>query len=245
MPGKAKQRLDKILDDAIVAVQAGDVGRARQLLARVLEKDPYSEEAWLWLSSVADTDEQRIRCFKNVLIINPNNITARRGLDELNAHPTKSVKPIMPQEWEEYYEDEEDEEWEEWEEGYEDWDEEGEEHGAGEGWTAEETVEEEGEWLDEGGEEYERYEGYEGDEAWADGGYEEYAEHVEYADEGYAEGEEYLEEEHARSGEEKGPRERRSLLLNSWVIAAIGVFSFCGMFALGFLTARAVLMLMF
>jgi hypothetical protein len=49
----------------------------------MLEANPQHEDAWLWMSAVVDTDEQRIDCLTRVLAINPDNAPARKGLAHL------------------------------------------------------------------------------------------------------------------------------------------------------------------
>jgi hypothetical protein len=49
----------------------------------VLDYEPRNETAWVWLSYVVDTFEDRQICLENVLTINPNNKYAQRGLNQL------------------------------------------------------------------------------------------------------------------------------------------------------------------
>jgi hypothetical protein len=79
---------DALVQDAIRAYRAGDKDQARSLLDRALEIDDRNEQAWLWLSGLEDTDEDRRICLDNVLIINPNNEDARRGLKRLESSGT-------------------------------------------------------------------------------------------------------------------------------------------------------------
>jgi len=74
-----------MLNRAIIAAKAGRKAEARQLLEAVLDADERSERAWLWMSGVVDSDEERIICLENVLAINPDNQAARRGLAILRA----------------------------------------------------------------------------------------------------------------------------------------------------------------
>lgn len=68
------------------AARAGDNQHAHEYFRRALEIDPYSEQTWLWLASVVDTDEDRRVCFENVLELNPTNPTAHRQLHKLKNH---------------------------------------------------------------------------------------------------------------------------------------------------------------
>lgn len=87
--------INATLDQAIVAVREGRKAEARQLLESVLDADERNEKAWLWLSSVVDSDEERIICLDNVLTINPNNEMARKGLAVLRAE-TATKQPSVP-----------------------------------------------------------------------------------------------------------------------------------------------------
>jgi hypothetical protein len=75
------------LKRAIAAAKAGRKVEARRLLEMVLDADERNERAWLWLSDVVESDEERIVCLENVLTINPDNDMARKGLVTLRAAP--------------------------------------------------------------------------------------------------------------------------------------------------------------
>ena len=68
------------LKEGIKAAKAGERHTAQQLLMRVVEANERSEQGWLWLSGVVDTDEDRLICLENVLALNPDNVQARAGL---------------------------------------------------------------------------------------------------------------------------------------------------------------------
>jgi tetratricopeptide (TPR) repeat protein len=68
------------LRDGIAAAKAGRRAEARELLMRVIEANERDEQAWLWLSGVVDTDEDRLICLENVLTIAPDNVQAQAGL---------------------------------------------------------------------------------------------------------------------------------------------------------------------
>lgn len=94
------------LAEGITAVKAGNVAEAQRLLEQVIAADEYNERAWLWLSGVVSTKEERRICLENVLTINPHNAVARRGLAKLDAAQDarpgeeivvrKEVAPISP-----------------------------------------------------------------------------------------------------------------------------------------------------
>lgn len=70
------------------------------MLETVLVADEHNERAWIWMSSVVDSDEERIICLENVLTINPHNETARKGLVALGATPEVDTpsSPIISEE---------------------------------------------------------------------------------------------------------------------------------------------------
>jgi len=85
------------LREGIAAAKTGDAERARDLLLKVVDADEYNEQAWLWLSSVVDTDEDRGVCLENVLAINPHNNLAKAGLIHLRSRKAPAPPPPEPE----------------------------------------------------------------------------------------------------------------------------------------------------
>jgi hypothetical protein len=83
---------NELLGDGIKAAKANKLDEALALLKRVVELEPRNEMAWLWLSAVVQTDEQRMTCLENVLTINPDNKPAQQGMGFLR----RSVAVIKP-----------------------------------------------------------------------------------------------------------------------------------------------------
>ena len=75
--------LDDELAKGILAAKAGQRDLARQHLQNVLRADLSHETAWLWMSGLVDTVQQKRDCLQRVLALNPNNDVARRGLEQL------------------------------------------------------------------------------------------------------------------------------------------------------------------
>lgn len=75
------------LKDAITAAKAGQKQEAHRLLLAVLKADEENELAWLWLSGVVSSVEERRICLENVLTLNPDNAIAQRGLAGLGPPP--------------------------------------------------------------------------------------------------------------------------------------------------------------
>jgi hypothetical protein len=89
------------LELAITAIRSGRKEEGRQLLNLLIQQNPNNEQAWLWMSSVVNNDEQRARCLYHVLAINPNNELARRGLQLLgivvsDSRPVKVPRDSQP-----------------------------------------------------------------------------------------------------------------------------------------------------
>lgn len=89
------------LELAITAIRSNRKEEGRQLLNLLIQENPNNEMAWLWMSSVVDTDEQRARCLYHVLAINPDNQVARRGLQLLgivvsDSRPVKVPRDSQP-----------------------------------------------------------------------------------------------------------------------------------------------------
>jgi hypothetical protein len=81
-----------LTQQGIQALKAGDKARATQLFDQALEQDPRDIQAWMWLSAAVDSDEERILCLEQVLLIDPNNSVAQRGLAKLRA-TARNAKP--------------------------------------------------------------------------------------------------------------------------------------------------------
>lgn len=71
------------LQQAVAAIKSGDSENGKRLLIEVLKSNPRSETAWLWMTQVVSSNDERIKCLQQVLDINPNNELAKRGLATL------------------------------------------------------------------------------------------------------------------------------------------------------------------
>ena len=71
------------LQKAIQTARAGRKAEARDLLILIVKVDPQNEMAWVWLSGLVDSLEDRIIACENVLTINPANQKVRMYLEEL------------------------------------------------------------------------------------------------------------------------------------------------------------------
>lgn len=81
------------LQQAIAAIKAGDKATGRKLLIEVLEGDPRNESAWLWMTGVVQSRQDRLRCLHQILKINPDNQIAKQAVAQLQGQ----TKPASPQ----------------------------------------------------------------------------------------------------------------------------------------------------
>lgn len=88
--------MDDTLREGIIAARAGQRERARDLLMQVVDHDEKSVQAWLWLSGVVDSLDDRETCLENVLALDPGNDAARKGLAWLRQQ--KRASPSLPRE---------------------------------------------------------------------------------------------------------------------------------------------------
>lgn len=76
-----------LMRQAIDAIKAGDKELGQQLLIEVLEHDEDFEGAWLWMTRCVSDPEVERECFDRVLVLNPNNVHAIRGLQRMDGLP--------------------------------------------------------------------------------------------------------------------------------------------------------------
>ena len=82
-----QEQAKQLLQRGIAAARSGRPDIAREALQQSIRLDPYNEMAWLWLSSVARDDNERLFCLKQLLAINPQNEFALKGLRTLGVEP--------------------------------------------------------------------------------------------------------------------------------------------------------------
>jgi len=89
------------LEQAYAYIKAGDIEKAKRLLAQILKQNPRDENAWLWMSHCVVEIEQKRYCFERVLTINPQNQSAIEGLKRLDnpvpLNPPQKAKVIQRQ----------------------------------------------------------------------------------------------------------------------------------------------------
>jgi len=94
----SEDQVAELLEQGIAAAKAGRKEEARQALMQVVELDEHREQAWLWLSGVVESADERRICLENVLSINPDNAHAQAGLRWLEQQPPEPAAEPTPEE---------------------------------------------------------------------------------------------------------------------------------------------------
>lgn len=87
------QRARELEERGIEAAKAGQKDDARRLLQHALRLDPASDNAWLWLASVAKDKRERLLCLQKVLEINPENEMGLKAVRAMGIDPAQ----LLPQ----------------------------------------------------------------------------------------------------------------------------------------------------
>src|SRR5512139_2912463 len=72
-----------LIAQGITLARRGQNEKAREMFNLALITDPRSENAWLWLSTVAVDDAEKEDCLRQVLAINPRHVGAANELQKL------------------------------------------------------------------------------------------------------------------------------------------------------------------
>lgn len=95
---------DVVFQEAVEALREGKKARARELLTGLLKNDQNNATYWVWMSATVDTPKERIYCLQTALKLDPENVTAKRGLilhGALSADESIQPFPVnRPRAWE-------------------------------------------------------------------------------------------------------------------------------------------------
>jgi tetratricopeptide (TPR) repeat protein len=87
---------EKMYKAALEAIDQGQTARARDLFTRLLRSDSSKADYWLWMSTLVDTNQERIYCLESALRADPDNEAAKRGLIILGGRAAdKDVVPVQ------------------------------------------------------------------------------------------------------------------------------------------------------
>lgn len=89
--------MNQHLKQAIAAARAGKKPQAKVLLARVIKDEPENVNAWFLLSSLADTEEQKIQHLEKVLELQPDHSAAAEQLAELVPFEPGAAAEVLPE----------------------------------------------------------------------------------------------------------------------------------------------------
>ena len=85
---------DKRLLLARLAIEQGDRFQAKDLLSELLKEDQNNVEYWLLLSTVVDSDKERVFCLKKVIDLDYRNQDARLGLIFFGGLDPGEIQPV-------------------------------------------------------------------------------------------------------------------------------------------------------
>jgi tetratricopeptide (TPR) repeat protein len=94
---------EKMYQAALEAIDQGQTVRARDLFTRLLRSDSSKAEYWLWMSTLVDSNQERIYCLESALRTDPDNEAAKRGLIILGAREASkdiTPAPLIHRNWE-------------------------------------------------------------------------------------------------------------------------------------------------
>lgn len=77
------EQAQQYLQQGVALAKAGQRDQAFAVLQQAVRLDPRNETIWLWLSSVARNDQERVFCLRQILAINPQNELAIKGLQAM------------------------------------------------------------------------------------------------------------------------------------------------------------------
>src|SRR5574338_767959 len=94
---------DIVFQEAVEALKEGKKARARELLTGLLKSNQNNPTYWVWLSATMDTPKERVYCLQTALKLDPENVTAKRGLILHGALPAdETIQPFplnKPRDW--------------------------------------------------------------------------------------------------------------------------------------------------
>lgn len=84
----------ELYQQALTAIHSGDFVKARELLSRLLKTDRKNVDYWLWMSTVVESQKDRVYCLREVLAIDPENQDAALGLRIMGEKAPALTHPI-------------------------------------------------------------------------------------------------------------------------------------------------------
>jgi len=88
----SQDQAKQFLIQGINLAKAGQKDQARALIQNAIKLEPQNETAWLWMSSVARDNRERLFCLQNLLQINPQNEMALKAVQAMGVDPAQLVQ---------------------------------------------------------------------------------------------------------------------------------------------------------
>lgn len=88
--------MDDLLQKGIEAYKAGKRDEARKIFISIVKQSPDNERAWGRLYDVANNDQERTQCLKQILRINPKNEKAKEFLNQLLSKEQSNLQNVSP-----------------------------------------------------------------------------------------------------------------------------------------------------
>jgi thioredoxin-like negative regulator of GroEL len=92
--GKLPNR-EELLQMAISAAKNGQEEGARMMFRQILDQDKRNERAMMWLAQLAENPAEREQWLKNALQVNPENVKARRILDQMQYKSAAGTNRVL------------------------------------------------------------------------------------------------------------------------------------------------------
>lgn len=88
--------MNLLAQQGIEAARAGKRALAQDLLLRALRQDRTNVDAWLWLSEVVDSDQEKLECLEYVVVLQPHNLLAWHGIEILRRRIEAQAEDGIP-----------------------------------------------------------------------------------------------------------------------------------------------------
>lgn len=86
---------EQLLNMAIQTARSGQKEGARVMFMQVWEANKRNEEAMLWLAKLGRDEQERRKWLDRVLILNPDNVTAKKALAKLNRKQAANENQLL------------------------------------------------------------------------------------------------------------------------------------------------------
>jgi Tfp pilus assembly protein PilF len=93
----SSEQAKALRQQGITAAKAGQKDQARQLLQQSLRLEPNNEAAWVWLTTIARDQRERMAYLARLLEINPNNELGQKALHQLGISRSQLMETVRGQ----------------------------------------------------------------------------------------------------------------------------------------------------